>query len=112
MAVPTRPTPDDFENISKAFDWLYQWANVITTGGLAVIGGFLWRASGKIAHFESQQDQHARDIAELKAMRQAQSDKIETLATKDDLNEATANITGEFRARMSDMAQFISRERK
>lgn len=109
MAVPGRPTPDDLDNISKAFDWLYQWANVLSTGALTVIGGMVWRVSGKIAQFEGQQAQHAADIAELKKMREAQTAKIETLATKDDLKQAADNITGEFRTRLSDMGRFISR---
>jgi hypothetical protein len=111
MAVPTRPTPDDFDNISKAFDWLYQWANVLTTGVLTLIGGFLWRASAKITKFESEQEKQATDIAELKRMREAQSAKIETLATKDDLEQATSNITGELRAGMATMAQLVTRTR-
>ena len=112
MAVPPpRPSPDDFDVLSRVFDWLYQWANVLLTGIIATVAGFLWRTSASVAEFKLKQEEHGKAIAELKTLRETQSAKIETLATKDDLAEMQGAITGELRSRMSDMTQLIVRSK-
>ncbi len=112
MGTPPGPTPDELDNISRIVNWVYAQLNVIATGGIAIIGGVLWRASAKIAKFEAEQIKQNEDIAELKEMRKAQTLKIETLATKDDLEQAVSNITGELRAGMSTMAQVVTRSQR
>lgn len=111
--MPPHPPPvDQIGTLSQAAQWLYDWASIIGWGFLTGILVFVWRVSARITGFEEQQKQHTADIRELKVMREATTAKIETLATKDDLSDATSAITGELRSRMADMTQLIVRTGK
>ena len=107
---PTSP-PSDPGWLNYAIDHLAPLAfgigGALMTAQTAAIA-FIWRLSARAAHIEERQEQHEREIGELKARRATQDTKIETLATKEDLAEAQATILGELRTRMSDMTHLIA----
>lgn len=107
-----QPSPEDFDAFSRGLGWLLQKAEVILTGLGGVILLFVWRVSGKVKDFEKTQDEHDRAIRELQSRRVLADAKIETLATKDDLAETQAVITGELRSRMTDMTALLTRVTK
>ena len=104
------PSPEELDAFSRGFEWLFQKAEIlIATLGSGILL-FVWRVSSRVTKFETTQAAHAKAIEELQGRRVLADAKIETLATKTDLAEAQAVITGEFRSRMSDMMALITRE--
>ena len=114
MPIPQapQPSPEDLDAFSRGFEWLFQKAELLLTGIGGIILLFVWRVSSRVTKYEATQEEHDKAIKELQGRRVLADAKIETLATKDDLADIREAITGEFRARMSDMTTLITRGAK
>ncbi len=108
MAAAQGPSPEDFNVFSKFFETISYYGNWFTGGGIGTLLTLIWRVRGKLSDFETAQARHADQIKELRDISNAHEEKIGRHATKDDLDAAVGAITGEFRARMSDMTQLIA----